>query len=150
MATAASYFKRYLERCAKIQAGLMICVYCLSYAPALLELKFEGFPPEYNYRLLFFFVLVVVAGDAFSYGCEKLMGKHVIVPAINAQKTWEGVLGGIGCATLFGAGGERGEIGSRSRLGKAFAPNLVAREDLPEPQYAVVLWHVGQPATGAR
>ena len=27
---------------------------------------------------------------------------------------------------------------------------IVAREDLPEPQYAVVLWHVGQPATGAR
>ncbi len=28
--------KRYLERTAKIQTGLMICVYCLSYAPALL------------------------------------------------------------------------------------------------------------------
>ena len=27
---------------------------------------------------------------------------------------------------------------------------IVAREDLPEPQYAVVLWHVGTPAAGAR
>lgn len=27
---------------------------------------------------------------------------------------------------------------------------IVGREDLPEPQYAVVLWHVSQPATGAR
>jgi phosphatidate cytidylyltransferase len=32
-------YKRFLERTAKIQAGLLICVYCLSYAPALLTLK---------------------------------------------------------------------------------------------------------------
>lgn len=30
--------KRFLERVAKIQTGLLICVYCLSYAPALLTL----------------------------------------------------------------------------------------------------------------
>jgi phosphatidate cytidylyltransferase len=30
--------KRFLERTAKIQAGLLICVYCLSFAPALLTL----------------------------------------------------------------------------------------------------------------
>ena len=30
--------KRFLERTAKIQAGVLICVYCLSYAPALLTL----------------------------------------------------------------------------------------------------------------
>jgi len=34
----AGDFKRFLERTAKIQAGLMICVYCLSYAPAILSL----------------------------------------------------------------------------------------------------------------
>jgi phosphatidate cytidylyltransferase len=32
-------FKRFLERTAKIQAGLLICIYCLSYAPALLTLQ---------------------------------------------------------------------------------------------------------------
>jgi phosphatidate cytidylyltransferase len=35
--------KRFLERTAKIQSGLLICVYCLSYAPALLTLEL---PPE--------------------------------------------------------------------------------------------------------
>ena len=96
-------YKRYLERCAKIQSGLMICVYCLSYW-ALLELKIpnQGSEEYVNFRLLFFFVLVVVAGDAFSYACEKLIGKHTIVPSINPNKTWEGFLGGVGCATLFG------------------------------------------------
>ncbi len=35
--------KRFLERTAKIQAGILICVYCLSYAPALLMLPL---PPD--------------------------------------------------------------------------------------------------------
>src|SRR6187399_3170905 len=34
----AGDFKRFLERIAKIQSGLLICVYCLSFAPALLYL----------------------------------------------------------------------------------------------------------------
>jgi phosphatidate cytidylyltransferase len=137
----AGDFKRYLERCAKIQAGLMICVYCLSYAPALLYLKLpvpapagaaagaatakaaegdaEGVSegaakaaaapaaaPQQNLplnaRLLFFFLLVVTLGDAFQYLSEKTLGKHVIAPAISPNRTWEGYLGGVGCATLFG------------------------------------------------
>ena len=39
-------YKRFLERTAKIQAGLLICVYCLSYAPALLTLKLPLSPEE--------------------------------------------------------------------------------------------------------
>ncbi len=37
--------KRFLERVAKIQAGLLICVYCLSHAPALLHLKLKPSAP---------------------------------------------------------------------------------------------------------
>ena len=36
--------KRFLERTAKIQAGLLVCVYCLSYAPALLTVDFPQVP----------------------------------------------------------------------------------------------------------
>jgi phosphatidate cytidylyltransferase len=100
----AGDYKRYLERCAKIQSGMMICVYCLSHAPALLKLplKLPSGEQYDNTRLLFFFMLVVVAGDAFSYACEKLIGKHPIAPAINPNRTWEGFFGGVACATLFG------------------------------------------------
>jgi phosphatidate cytidylyltransferase len=125
----AGDYKRYLERCAKIQTGLMICVYCLSHAPAILYLDISrpatqqqaggaetGEPTEpasnadeadssnesLNARLLFFFLLVVTLGDAFQYISEKLLGKHVIAPAISPNRTWEGYLGGVGCATLFG------------------------------------------------
>ena len=41
----AGDYKRFLERTAKIQAGLLICVYCLSYAPALLTLPLPPVTP---------------------------------------------------------------------------------------------------------
>ena len=94
--------KRYLERCAKIQAGLMICVYCLSHAPAVLSLRLSNYPPEKNPMLLFFLVLLIAMGDVFLYAAEKLIGQRPIAPAISATKTWEGALGGLVCATLFG------------------------------------------------
>ena len=62
-------YKRYLERVAKIQTGLMICVYCLSFAPALLYLNIKDYAGS-NYRLLFFFILMVQMGDALQYVWE--------------------------------------------------------------------------------
>lgn len=98
----AGDYKRYLERCAKIQAGLMICVYCLSFAPALLYMPLKsGY--EANSRLLFFFLLVVACGDAFQHGMDRLIGRHLIAPGVSQHKTWEGFLAGTGLATLFGA-----------------------------------------------
>ena len=40
-AAFAGDYKRFLERSAKIQAGLLICVYSLSYAPAILDLTLQ-------------------------------------------------------------------------------------------------------------
>lgn len=39
-------YKRFLERSAKIQAGLLICVYSLSHAPALLQLELSTWKPD--------------------------------------------------------------------------------------------------------
>ena len=97
----AGDFKRFLERTAKIQAGLMICVYCLSYAPAWLYLETGGHLQ--NARLLFFFVLIVQLNDVLQYAWSRLLGRRVIAPPINPSKTWEGFLGGVGSATLLGA-----------------------------------------------
>jgi phosphatidate cytidylyltransferase len=101
----AGDYKRYLERCAKIQAGTMICVYCLSYAPALLtSLDIPNDPlHRRNESLLLYFVIVVALNDAFQYLCEKWLGRRQIAPSISANKTWEGALAGMGFATLCGA-----------------------------------------------
>ncbi len=91
----------FLERAAKIQFGLMICVYCLSYAPALLMLHIPGYAGQ-GAKLLLFLVLVVQASDVLQYVFGKLFGRHKIAPAVSPNKTWEGFAGGIAAATVLG------------------------------------------------
>ena len=93
--------ERFLERTATIQWALMICVYCVSHAPALLTLEIPGFEGQ-NGKLLFYFVLVVQASDVLQYIWGKLFGKHKIAPTVSPNKTWEGFLGGVATATLLG------------------------------------------------
>ena len=59
--------ERFLERTAKIQWGLMICVYCVSYVPALLSLNIPGYERQ-NGKLMFFFVTTMIrylCGEAY-------------------------------------------------------------------------------------
>jgi len=93
----------FLERTAKIQWGLMVCVYCVSYTPALLSLKIPGYEGQ-NGKLMFYFVLVAQISDVLQYVWGKTLGRHKIAPTVSPNKTWEGFIGGIGCATLIGAG----------------------------------------------
>ncbi len=94
--------ERFLERTAKIQWGLMICVYCISHAPALLTLKIPGYEGQSG-KLLFFLVCVAQMSDVFQYMLGKLMGKKSISPHVSPNKTVEGFVGGVLSATLLGA-----------------------------------------------
>ncbi|HLX70616.1 MAG TPA: phosphatidate cytidylyltransferase [Verrucomicrobiae bacterium] len=94
--------ERFFERTAKIQWGLMICVYCVSYAPAIFLLNIPGYDGQ-NGKLLFFFVLVVQISDVLQYMWGKTLGRHKIAPTVSPGKTWEGFIGGILSATLIGA-----------------------------------------------
>lgn len=93
---------RFLERAAKVQWGLMICVYCISHVAALLTLDIEGFAGA-NALLIVFLVLTVQSSDVFQYVWGKLLGKHKLAPAISPSKTLEGLVGGVASATLVGA-----------------------------------------------
>jgi phosphatidate cytidylyltransferase len=93
--------ERFLERTATIHWGLMVCVYCVSYAPALLLLEIRGYGRT-NTKLLIFLVLVVELSDVLQYVFGKLFGRHKIAPVISPNKTWEGFAGGILCASAIG------------------------------------------------
>ena len=93
--------KRFLERTAKVQWGLMICVYCLSYVPALLTLDVPGFEGR-NLLLIAFLVLVVQSSDVFQYIWGKLAGTRKIAPDVSPSKTIAGAVCGIASATLLG------------------------------------------------
>ncbi|MEY4511731.1 MAG: hypothetical protein RLZZ450_3853 [Pseudomonadota bacterium] len=101
VAALADDYQDFLARTAKVQWGLMACVYGVSYAPALLTLEIPGFTGAA--RLLFFLVCVSQLSDVFQYVWGKLLGKHRIAPRISPNKTVEGLIGGIASATGVGA-----------------------------------------------
>ena len=103
--------KRFLERSAKIQFGLLICVYALSHTPALLYLELETYDRVTQTKipwtgktagLLFFFIVIVQVSDMLHFVWDRLAGKHVIASGINTTKTWEGVIGSACCTALVG------------------------------------------------
>jgi len=92
---------RFFERTAKVQWGLMICVYCISHVPALMTLDIPGY--ENNSPLLIaYLILVVQFSDVFQYVCGKLFGKRKLAPRLSPSKTVEGFIGGVLIATLLG------------------------------------------------
>lgn len=153
--------KFFLERIAKLQVGLLICVYCLSYAPALLTTNLPNAKPtpnvleveavdleekvvgtierslvamrttegaetpeaavetlkqgdavstprrslaSTNLSLLFAFVFLTQLSDVAQYLWSLAFPKHKIAPAINSNKTTEGVLLGALTTSLAAVG----------------------------------------------
>jgi phosphatidate cytidylyltransferase len=96
----------FLPRVATLHLGLMLCVYCLSHAPALMLLKIPGYStsaPAVNALLLFYLMLVVQISDVMQYVFGKLFGKHKIAPIVSPSKTVEGFVGGGAAAVAIGA-----------------------------------------------
>ena len=91
-----------IERAAKVQWGLMICVYCLSHVPALLTLEIAGYEGR-NALLIVFLILTTQSSDVFQYVWGKLIGKRKISVAISPSKTLEGLVGGVLTSTAVGA-----------------------------------------------
>ena len=90
----------FLERASTIQWGLMICVYCLSYTPALLMLQIPGYGRPA--KLMLYLVLVDQLSDVMQYVWGKMLGRHKIAPVVSPNKTWEGFVGGVLSATAIG------------------------------------------------
>lgn len=101
-AAAAGDTDRFLERTAKIQWGLMICVYCCSHAPAILMLlSIPGYEHQ-NGKLLMYFVLICELSDVLQYVFGKTLGRVQVAPNVSPKKTWEGLIGGVAATVLIG------------------------------------------------
>jgi phosphatidate cytidylyltransferase len=92
----------FLARNAKLQWGLMLTVYAISYAPALLLLDLPGYGLP-NALLILYLMVVVQISDVFQYVFGKLFGRTRLSPAISPSKTVEGLVGGGLTAVLIGA-----------------------------------------------
>jgi phosphatidate cytidylyltransferase len=92
----------FLARNAKLQWGLMLTVFAISHAPALLLLDFSGYGLP-NALLLLYLMIVVQISDVFQYVFGKLLGRTGLYPAISPSKTVEGLVGGGLTAVVIGA-----------------------------------------------
>ena len=101
----AGDYKRFLERTAKIQAGLVVCVYCLSFAPALLQLPIgnQAGGGSNNFRLLFLLILLVQFADCMQYVWSRMLGRRLVAPEVSSNRTWEGLLGSATSTALLAA-----------------------------------------------
>jgi phosphatidate cytidylyltransferase len=94
--------QRFLERTAKIQWGIMVCVYGMSHAPALLLLDL----PDYRQRgafLVLFLVAVVAIAQVVQEAASRRLRRRPVARAISRSFSWRAW--GIGAASGAVAGG---------------------------------------------
>ncbi len=92
---------RFLERTAKIQWGVTVCVYGMSHAPALLLLEL----PNYRDRgafLVLFLVLVVFVAQAGQELASRRMRRRPVARAISRSFSWRAFGAGVGFAGVAG------------------------------------------------
>ncbi len=103
LSTLAQDTNDFLARTAKIQWAVMISIYCISHAPALLMLDILDYQ-GHQALLLFYLLLVVQMSDVMQYVVGKLIGRRKLAPVVSPSKTVEGLIGGGAIAVLLGAG----------------------------------------------
>ena len=98
VATLMGDTNEFLARSAKVQWGLMLTVFSISHAPALLMLD-TSVPSA---LLIVYLIIVVQLSDVFQYVWGKLIGRRRFSPNISPSKTIEGLVGGGLSAILVG------------------------------------------------
>jgi len=94
--------QRFLERNAKLQWGIMVCIYGMSHVPALLLLDFPGYSNK-NPFLVFFLVLVVQVCMVVQYVAGRRFQRPPAAPAISSAFNWTSWSMGVVAGSLVGA-----------------------------------------------
>lgn len=112
---------RFLERAAKIQWGIMVCVYGLSHAPALLLLQWPGFVGRGAF-LLFFLVVVTAAAQIMQELASRWLRRRPLVRRID--RSFSGRAFGLGVLAAAAAGAALSWITPMAPLQAAFMAAL--------------------------
>ncbi|HEX7439083.1 MAG TPA: phosphatidate cytidylyltransferase [Caldimonas sp.] len=94
--------KRFLERTAKIQWGIMVCVYGMSHAPALLLLDLPAYAGRGAFLVLYLVMVVAAAQIAQEVASRKLR-RRPVARAISRSFSWRAWSAGLLAAALVGA-----------------------------------------------
>ena len=92
---------RFLERNAKLQWGIMVCIFGISHVPALLLLKFPNYQGK-NAFLVFFLVFVVQSCMIVQHLVDRRWPRKPIAPHVSQSFNWPGWLTAVAVASLVG------------------------------------------------
>jgi phosphatidate cytidylyltransferase len=92
---------QFLERNAKLQWGIMVCVYGLSHVPALLLLSFPGYEGK-NAFLVFYLVVVVQTCMLAQHLVSRRSSVKPFAPHVSRSFHWTGWALGMAVGSLFG------------------------------------------------
>ena len=93
--------KRFLERNAKLQWGIMVCVYGISHVPALLLLKFPGYEGKSAF-LVFFLVFVVQSCMLAQHLANRRWPRKASAPRVSKSFNWRTWALAVGVASFVG------------------------------------------------
>ena len=97
--------ERFLERNAKLQWGIMVCVYGMSHVPALLLLNFPNWDEQKNAFLVFFLAFVVQTCMVVQHLAQRRIKRAPRAPLVSDSFNWTswsiGVLAGCLVGTLL-------------------------------------------------
>ena len=94
--------QRFLERSAKLQWGIMVCVYGMSHVPALLLLDFPGYRDKGAF-LVFFLVFVVQTCMLAQHLLGRRFPHKPVAPQVSQSFQWTSWLAGVAAGGLAGA-----------------------------------------------
>jgi phosphatidate cytidylyltransferase len=92
---------RFLERTAKIQWGIMVCVYGMSHAPALLLLDLPGHAGRGAFLVLYL-VLVVAAAQLAQEAASRRLRRRPVARAISRSFSWRAWGAGLAAGAVAG------------------------------------------------
>ena len=94
--------KRFLERTAKIQWGIMVCVYGMSHAPALLLLDLPNYEDRGAFMVLYLVGVVAIA-QIMQEAASRRLRRRPAARAISRSFSWRAWLIGALSAAVLGA-----------------------------------------------
>jgi phosphatidate cytidylyltransferase len=94
--------QRFLERTAKIQWGITVCVYGMSHAPALLLLDLPNWR-ERGAFLVFYLVVVVATAQLAQELASRRLRRRPVARAISRSFSWRAWGIGVAAAAIIGA-----------------------------------------------
>ena len=91
----------FLKAAGTLHWGLMTTVFSLSHMACLLALPDDGNPVAGGVGLVLYLACLTELNDIAQYVWGKSFGRRKVVPTVSPNKTWAGLLGGVGTTILL-------------------------------------------------